>query len=335
VDGMPVLIFYSDFDDKGPPSTFTRSRRRLRRGVKHLLNRPTVTGFEMWTGMLIRALRATGRPVHVNDYDLARQMPEYPVGITGYPRILDWWDLPNPAVLGPGMLDHPAVNPALMKDHRFRLYIVTCQWMEATFKPYYGEKVVQWFAGIDTAAWPNTSSQPKPYDCLIYDKIRWHRGRVVPSLLEPVQHELARLGLSHSVIRYGDHSQATYRKLLAQSRFMVFLCEHETQGFAYQEAMASNLPVLAWDPGFWEDPNRPKYSPDPVPACSVPYFSERCGLKFRHIDEFTSVLEQFLQRLESFSPRHFVEKNLSMQASAEIYMSHYGTLATSGVPAKT
>ena len=50
---------------------------------------------------------------------------------------------------------------------------------------------------------------------------------------------------------------------------------------AYQEALASNLPVLAWDQGEWLDPARPRYSDAPVAATSVPYFSEACGLRFK------------------------------------------------------
>jgi glycosyltransferase involved in cell wall biosynthesis len=30
---------------------------------------------------------------------------------------------------------------------------------------------------------------------------------------------------------------------------MVFLCEHETQGFAYQQALSCGVPIIAWDRG--------------------------------------------------------------------------------------
>jgi glycosyltransferase involved in cell wall biosynthesis len=133
------------------------------------------------------------------------------------------------------------------------------------------------------------------------------------------------------VIRYGAHNQSTYRKLLARSRFIVFLGEHETQGFAYQEAMASNLPVLAWNPGFWVDPNRLKYTSDPVPSCSVPYFSDECGATFREPDEFKSALQAFVGRLDSFRPRQFVQQHLSFESSAQTYLRHYDALAASRV----
>ena len=68
---------------------------------------------------------------------------------------------------------------------------------------------------------------------------------------------------------------------------MVFLCERETQGMAYQEALASNVPVLAWDNGYWLDP-RDGSSWD-KPWCRrppVPQFSDECGLRFTKIHEF-------------------------------------------------
>jgi hypothetical protein len=326
MDDRPVLVFYSALGETQPPSTLERAKRSVQRGTRRLRNRRTVTGFEMSTRMLVRALRAAGRRVYLNDYNRAEREPDHPVGISGHPQTIDWWDLPNPAILGPGMLDHPAIKPSLMEDDRFHYYIVTCGWMEDLFRPYYGSTLMSWFAGIDTRSWPDLSERPKRYDCLVYDKIHWDRDRLVPGLLEPVQRELTHSGLRYAVIRYGAHNQSAYRKLLAGSRFMVFLAEHETQGLAYQEAMASNLPVLAWNPGFWVDPNRARYTSDPVPACSVPYFSDQCGATFREPNEFNSALEAFVRRLDSFRPRQFVQQHLSLESSADTYLRHYDSL---------
>ena len=107
---------------------------------------------------------------------------------------------------------------------------------------------------------------------------------------------------------------------------MIFLCEHETQGLAYQEALACNVPVLAWDNGYWLDPLWRRLSPDAVPASSVPYFSEQCGERFRDICEFTTALERFLKRLPTLEPREYVVTHLSMVESARIYANAYFSL---------
>jgi hypothetical protein len=104
---------------------------------------------------------------------------------------------------------------------------------------------------------------------------------------------------------------------------MIYLCEHETQGFAYQEALASNVPVLAWDPGVWMDPLASVHETEPVEATSVPYFSAECGERFRSFEDFSETLDLFWRRLPDYEPRAYVGRELSLRGSAEIYMSYY------------
>src|SRR4029077_1716509 len=120
------------------------------------------------------------------------------------------------------------------------------------------------------------------------------------------------------------------RRLLQRSRALVFLCEHETQGIAYQEALASNVPVLAWDNGYWLDPLLCRGSDKMIPASSVPFFSAECGERFTELMGFEAALSRFLERLPSMQPRRYVIENLSMERSAEIYAKVYFGLLTSG-----
>ena len=104
---------------------------------------------------------------------------------------------------------------------------------------------------------------------------------------------------------------------------MIFLCEHETQGLAYQEALASNVPLLAWDNGLWLDPLSKRVSVDMIPASSVPFFSEECGEKFRDVSEFESALAKFVENIGTFKPRKYVVENFTMNQSAQIYATQY------------
>src|SRR5581483_12040637 len=97
----------------------------------------------------------------------------------------------------------------------------------------------------------------------------------------------------------------------------------ETQGLAYQEAMASNVPILAWDQGYWLDPQWKKYSSSPPPTSSVPFFSPACGEKFRNIAEFGAALDHFMEKRESYQPHDYIAKNLNFEASAKIYADQY------------
>lgn len=325
--GDVVLLFYKEYAvDRWVPGD--RHLTRALRPAYNLVRRDqVVSGFYVWFSNLVKGLEMLGVRVETNNRSLAVRYPRQPVGLVGYPIILDGWNLPNPALLGPGMYDHPGIKPALMDDSRYQRYIVTCDWMENMFAPQFGsDRLVRWYGGLDIEEWPDTSNRPKQVDVLVYDKIRWNREHYVPNLLEPALAQLRSRRLTYKVITYGRYKHQVYRRALSESRMMLFLCEHETQGMAYQEALASNLPVLAWDQGFWLDPIRPLYDPEPVPAGSVPFFSAECGERFRTIEEFEPALERFLERRHHYRPRHFVETQLSLRGSASQYLGHYRSL---------
>jgi hypothetical protein len=291
-------------------------------------NKQQITGYEMSFRLLCRALEMAGMRLHINNYGLARSNPAYPVGVSGFPIVLDRWSLPNPAVLGPGLYDHPKRNPGLMRDARFKVYFVKGDWMCHMFAPYYGaDRVHPIFSGIDLREWPDTKGTKKDLDFLIYDKIRWHRDVYDRDLVRPILEELRRRDLRFDVLRYGQYTFAQYRPLLAKSSGMIFLCEHETQGHAWQEALASNVPVLAWDQGFWLDPMRPAFEAEPVPATSVPGFSAECGERFINAGDFPAKLELFMDRRELYAPRKWVADERSLELSAKLYLEQYWAAA--------
>ncbi len=86
--------------------------------------------------------------------------------------------------------------------------------------------------------------------------------------------------------------------------------------------MSAGLPVLAWDPGQWLDPWRYRYGEAFVPATSVPFFDERCGLTFRSVSDFSERLRLFIHGLRSgaFIPRNYVLENLTLAGCARRYL---------------
>jgi glycosyltransferase involved in cell wall biosynthesis len=199
------------------------------------------------------------------------------------------------------------------------------------FKRVYGDLCIPWFAGIDTEEWPDLSSHPKDIDFLVYEKIRWNYDERQRSLVEPILAILKQRGFRLHTVRYKCHDSVTYRRLLQRSRAMLFLCEHETQGIAYQEALACNVPVLAWDNGFWLDPLWRRFSIDMIPASSVPFFSAECGERFAGVEEFERALKRFLQSIQDYQPRRFVEERLSLEQSADMYSRAYRSLMAATV----
>ena len=322
-----VLLFYEDVEADRLVPNDRYVRRAARRAYHAVTAGQSVSGFEIAFRMLHTALERAGCRVVVNNPTLARRHPEHPVGICGYPHIVDRWTLPNPAVLGPGLFDHPSQAPQLMQDPRFRSYLVPCAWYRDVFAPQYGDRCRIWFGGIDIDAWPDLSSKPKDIDFLVYDKIRWNREALGASLMQPLLATLEARGQRVHVLRRGAYDVQEYRTLLARSRAVLFVCEHETQGLAYQEAMACNVPILAWNPGEWLDPQRAAWTPDPVPASSVPFFDATCGEQFANATEFPAALERFLARRTGYTPRAYVQQHLSFAESARLYLAAYTAAA--------
>jgi succinoglycan biosynthesis protein ExoO len=318
-----VLLFYKEYECD---SHFKGDRylKRILRPLYHLTHRrQKKTGFAVSFDLMRRALEKAGYEVRANDYRTARRNPEYPVGAVGFPSLLENWTLPNPAVLGPSLYDHPQLRPDLFSDARFRKYAVLAPWTMDMFRPVYGERCFSWFAGLDLDEWPDLSGRQKIYDFLVYDKIYRDYEAREKNLIAPLLHLLDEKGLTYRRIRYKMYDHATYRELLAGARGMLFLCEHETQGLAYQEAMASGVPVLAWNPGLWADPIWKKFASEPPPASSVPFFSAACGETFRNLTQFEDALARFMSRRSSYRPRDYVARNLNMETSAKLYADAY------------
>ncbi|MFK4057091.1 glycosyltransferase [Brevundimonas sp. NPDC046655] len=321
-----MLLFYDGYELRAAPGLVGQTCSHLRRGARFawrsLRRKQTHTGFYTAFLGLKKSLEAVGWRVRVNDFAAARRNPKQPIGVAGYPSVVAKVDLPNPVIFGPGDYGLCEEAARVAGQSRFKLLIQPSQWAIDFNQPWVGPKSALWFAGIDTAAWPDLSSRPKTTDVVIYDKIRWFRDERVPAVLERCQAHLKARGLNWEVVRYGAHHIADFRSALARSRAMIFLCEHETQGIAYQEALASGLPVFAWDEGELVDPILAARAPPGLAVSTAPYFDDRCGALFK-LQDMEAGFDAFWARRETFQPRAYVEETLGLEASGRLYLSLY------------
>src|SRR5262249_105732 len=96
----------------------------------------------------------------------------------------------------------------------------------------------------------------------------------------------------------------------------------ESQGLAYQECLACDVPILAWDQGRLLDPARHRWGIADVAATSVPYFDARCGEKFSDIEQFAPQLDLFRERLGQgkFRPREYILETLTLERCARNFV---------------
>ena len=298
--------------------------RYPRRLIRRIVRGPRRPGGQERVFLNLKAgLRQLGVQYRENDFAYARKHPEEPVGIIGKPHVLDLMDWKNPILFGAAVMSHPLADPGLLNRRPIRKILVPGEWMRKMCEPYWGDMVEAWPVGIDTDLWCPVPAVEKEYDFLIYDKVRWEHDRYEKELIVPIRSELRRQNLSFAEIRYGYYKEEVFHSLLKRCKAMIFLCEHETQGIAYQQALSMDVPILAWDRGgYWQDP---AYYPHKVkfgPVSSVPYWDERCGVKCTGIGKFSQKLEEFIHRLNAgqLAPRDYVVENLDLADKAREYL---------------
>jgi hypothetical protein len=313
-------LFYEEPDeDRWLP--FDRFPRRIVRRV--VRGKPEIGGHQRVSLNLRAGLERLGVPYRFNDYDHARRNPNELVCIIGKAQLLDKIEWKNPILFGAAVFSHPLDDPHLFERLPVRKVLLPGAWMKEMWRPYWDEPIVVWPVGIDTDRWRPREPAEKPFDVLLYDKVRWDHERYESSLIEPIRESLRQAGRSFREIRYGAYREVEFEAALAECRTMVFLCEHETQGIAYQQALAAGVPILAWDRGgYWQDP---AYFPDRVkfqPVTSVPYWDERCGLTFAAIEEFDDAWRGFWDEFQSgrYDPRAYVLENLTLEKCARQYL---------------
>lgn len=239
------------------------------------------------------------------------------LGVLGRGRgCLEGYRSRQPLVAGIGLMTHPSEWPTLFEDYPVACYLQHSPWAADVYRRHYGDRCATWPVGIDTQAWkPSGPSASKPVDFLIYEKFRWEIPRLDAEFLAPITEALRRRGQSFRLLRYGSYQPSQFQEALAACKAAIFLSSHESQGIACLEAMASDVPILAWDPGRCLDPARSAWGDPEIPASSVPFFSAACGLTFRDLGEFERQLPVYSDGVAAgaYAPRDFILEGLTVE----------------------
>ena len=108
-------------------------------------------------------------------------------------------------------------------------------------------------------------------ECLVYFKNRDEED------LEKVVSLMNSEKIKTRVFKYGEYDNNVLISQAKKSKFGIIISSTESQGFAIQELMAFNLPLLVWDS------KKSKFEDKEIEGTSVPYWSSDCGRNCRHI----------------------------------------------------
>ena len=152
---------------------------------------------------------------------------------------------------------------------------------------------------------------------MVYTKVRH------PSNAQYVFDFLRSRGDEYYHIQYGSYNETDFKNQLADTKFVIWIGSHESQGYAFQETLALNIPILLWEaPTMHVEFNRDnKYTYEsyrdkyPLFATTANAWSSECGIKFYEQWEFETRFQQMNERIDSFTPRKFIESQLSLKAA--------------------
>ena len=115
--------------------------------------------------------------------------------------------------------------------------------------------------------------------------------------------------------RYDEND---YINSLHDAKFCIWLDAHESQGFALEEALSCNVPLIVWNVKSMNQEYQSSYSD--ITATTIPYWDERCGEYFYNLNELHEVFPKFILNLNNYKPREYILDNVSIEKCNEKFI---------------
>ena len=158
---------------------------------------------------------------------------------------------------------------------------------------------------------------PKTNDVLIYFKNRH------PNILEKIINIINSLELSYQIIKYGSYQEKDYKDILVESKMCIWVGCCESQGFALQECLSTNVPILVLEAKSMFDETDPEtgrmyyaewIGRKKLEGSTASYWDDRCGIKTSDINLIPGLVKEMLGNIDKYQPRAFINDSLSSEA---------------------
>lgn len=198
----------------------------------------------------------------------------------------------------------------LRNDYCNGVYIQPSQWAtDASLllwkkRPHRQVRITSFPFPVDTTTFASTRPRTSVF---VYYKTRHPKEKEIVSK--------AMRRIPHYVFDYDAHyNEAEYRDVIGRSKYGIVLGRCESQGFAIEEALSSDTPLLVWSVKLMSEEYGSGY-PD-IAATTVPYWDASCGEVVYTASDFLERLPIFIENAENkkYSPRKFIVETLSVAA---------------------
>ena len=205
---------------------------------------------------------------------------------------------------------------SLNNIYKNSVYIQPSQYMVDMWKQYFKLDNIPLIAmpfGVDTQKFNSTLIERT--NILLYFKERH------PKELLIIENFLKQKGIIYKIFNYEKkYKEDEYLSYLKTCRYGIWLGRNESQGFALQESLSCNVPLIVWDVKLYNQHYPERNGPKKDLTCkvtSIPYWDQRCGEYFYNKTEFESKYNEFMGKLSTYKPREYVLENLSVEKCSE------------------
>ncbi len=117
------------------------------------------------------------------------------------------------------------------------------------------------------------------------------------------------------------YTESSFNDAISKAPYAIWVGRHESQGFAFQETLSCNTPIFVMNVKSLREevvPNVKTAWSDYLPGhdlsgTAASYFDENCGM-ISYPETWEEDFKVFINKLNGYSPREFVVKNLSPKA---------------------
>jgi hypothetical protein len=287
------------------------------------------------TRSLLAGLRTLGVPCNLNPL---RQKQVFPwvLVLSGLEALEQAIRLKNKGLIqvlwaGPNLVVTPTGSGSVLHHPAIDRVVVPSDWVlqkYAGLAPALEQRLVVWPAGVDCEGyWKPRSSRKGARDgspirdaaplVLLFNKLNPRMSSAWEPLLQTCIQHIQQQGWRQHQIRYGQFSQASYRRWLQRADLVIYWSdEGESQGLALAEAWAMDVPTLV------SANHHACFAGVPCSVSTAPYLTPSCGALFSTWQQLQQQLDGALGAASSpYAPRQWVQQNLSDAASAAHLMA--------------
>lgn len=298
------------------PETFRRICRRLKYVVRErsYASHPRYRGHFAVTRSLIQGLEKIGADFNYSPSRLSH-LADTVVVLAGVDTLRQAIRLKQQGYIqhlyaGPNIVNFSSDHDSILASSEVDAVITPSSYVDDLYiedNPSLKGRIFSWPAGVDTEFWA-----PKPASkrdrILIFEK--QHAGPI--DSVEPYADYLRELGWTVDILRYGSFRHHQYRDLLQQSCLMLGFVASESQGIAWAEAWAADVPTLIWR-NTSNVYNGRRYS-----CSTAPYLCDQNGLFFDDLEHFKHQFSYWESHRAQFVPRACALGNMSDEVCAKL-----------------